>query len=698
MEIISLIEKHEGLSLEEKDKLKNYLKTINNLSNKSIQIANVLIKAKADYFTILSGLLLTDFRNDAKIIDNLDLPEIILTILNSILKIEKINIVDKEINTENIKNLLISIANDIRVIMVKLADVLVTAQDYKNMTKSEADNLHLLIKELYAPISARLGFSVLKSELQDLNIQYFYKDEYDKISRELDSLRKNREDEILINIKRLENMLTELNIKGKVYGRVKHISSIFNKLKDKHYTLAQIYDLLAVRIIVNTESECYTVLSSINTIYKPIDGRFKDYIIRPKANGYKSIHTTVITDNNDPLEIQIRTEAMHEFAEYGVAAHFLYKEKKNKNSSLDEKLTWVRKMIESTDFSTASDYLDELKTDLYANEIFVQTPLGKVISLKENSTPIDFAYAIHTDVGNKCVGSKVNGKIVPLSSCLKNGDVVEIITNPNSHGPSRDWLKIVNTNQARSKLNAFFKKEMKEDNIKRGKSILEATCKTKHIDLKCLLVDEWLKELFNKWALKTLDDLYASVGYGGLTSTQVINKLLSKYKEKQKIENISEQKNYQKPKANDKGIVFANNLEGLMIRFAKCCSPVPGDEIVGFVSQGRGVTIHEKSCYNVKNLNKDRLIEAHFADVQDKKFNAKINIVATKANNIIVNVTKLITDNKLDLTGVNVSSIDSNSILLKVYVDVKDTRELQGLINKLESVKDVIEVKREKGE
>ena len=694
MKILELIKNYEYISTEEKENIINLINALN-LNSKSEEIVKVLLKNKADYISIICGLLLTDFRQNNEIIENLNIPEICKTILNSVLKIENVNIVNEEISTENIKNLLISIANDIRVI--KLADVLVTALNCENLSKSEADNLHLLIKELYAPISARLGLSVLKSNLQDLNIKYYNKTEYERINNELKSFKINREEELEKNTQKLKDLLKDLNIEGVVYGRVKHISSIFNKLKDKNYNLAQIYDLLAVRVIVNTESECYEVLSNINSIYKPIDGRFKDYIIRPKPNGYKSIHTTVITENNDPLEIQIRTHKMHEFAEYGVAAHFLYKEKKSKTSSLDEKLKWVRKMLEDTDFSTASDYLDELKTDLYANEIFVQTPLGKVISLKENSTPIDFAYAIHTDVGNKCVGCRVNGKMVPLTTYLNNGDVVEIITNPNSHGPSRDWLKIVNTSQARNKLNSFFKKEMKEENIKRGKSILEATCRAKHIDFKSIFKEEWLKELYEKWALKTIDDLYASVGYGGLTSTQVINRLFSKYKQEQNVITSLNEKVINTKKSNDKGISFDNGIDGLMIRFAKCCNPVPGDEIVGFISQGRGVTIHAKECKNINNLNKERLINAYFTEVQNKKFNAKVNIIAKKSNTVIVNLTKLISEEKIDLTGVNVNNNEDN-ILIQVYVDVKNTQELNSLITKLNGVKDVIEAKRAKGE
>lgn len=693
--INSLIDDCKCLLNEEKNKIKEYVNAFKP-DEKSYDIAKVLINNNADYYSILSGIYLTDFRKNPELIKELNLPKTSMNLLNSIIKIENIKLVNEEISTENIKNLLISIANDIRVILIKLADILVDAENIDKFSKSEADNLHLLIKELYVPISARLGLSSIKSELQDLNVKYLYPSEYQKIENELEKLLKNRDIEVEKNIKKLQDLLKKLNIDGKVYGRVKHISSIFNKIKDKNYNISQIYDLLAVRIIVNTESECYEVLSYINSMFEPIDGRFKDYIARPKPNGYKSIHTTVITDNNDPLEIQIRTTKMHEFNEYGVAAHFLYKEKKTKTDELDQKLTWVRKMLENSNLTSSADYLDELKTDLYANEIFVQTPLGKVISLKEESTPIDFAYSIHSQIGNQCVGSKVNGKLVPLSTKLKNGDVVEIITSPNGH-PSRDWLKLVNTSIAKNRLKAYFKKQNKEENIRRGKEILEDTCKAKHIELKDLLVDEWLNELYIKWTLKNLDDLYASVGFGSLTSTQVVNKLFNKYKEQQKLQEDITKKIIKKSNSS-KDVTFDNNLDNLMVRFAKCCSPVPGDEIIGFVSQGRGITIHAKDCGNVKNFDKNRIVNAYFNDQINKKFDAHINILANKSNTIIVNVTKLLSEEKVDISGVNVYNLEKNQQLLSLYVSVKDTNELNSIINKLSSLKDVLEVKRAKGE
>lgn len=693
--INSLIDDCKCLLNEEKNKIKEYINAFKP-DEKSYDIAKVLINNNADYYSILSGIYLTDFRKNPELIKELNLPKTSMNLLNSIIKIENIKLVNEEISTENIKNLLISIANDIRVILIKLADILVDAENIDKFSKSEADNLHLLIKELYVPISARLGLSSIKSELQDLNVKYLYPSEYQKIENELEKLLKNRDIEVEKNIKKLQDLLKKLNIDGKVYGRVKHISSIFNKIKDKNYNISQIYDLLAVRIIVNTESECYEVLSYINSMFEPIDGRFKDYIARPKPNGYKSIHTTVITDNNDPLEIQIRTTKMHEFNEYGVAAHFLYKEKKTKTDELDQKLTWVRKMLENSNLTSSADYLDELKTDLYANEIFVQTPLGKVISLKEESTPIDFAYSIHSQIGNQCVGSKVNGKLVPLSTKLKNGDVVEIITSPNGH-PSRDWLKLVNTSVAKNRLKAYFKKQNKEENIRRGKEILEDTCKAKHIELKDLLVDEWLNELYIKWTLKNLDDLYASVGFGSLTSTQVVNKLFNKYKEQQKLQEDITKKIIKKSNSS-KDVTFDNNLDNLMVRFAKCCSPVPGDEIIGFVSQGRGITIHAKDCGNVKNFDKNRIVNAYFNDQINKKFDAHINILANKSNTIIVNITKLLSEEKVDISGVNVYNLEKNQQLLSLYVSVKDINELNSIINKLSSLKDVLEVKRAKGE
>ena len=691
----TLIESNKFLSSEEKDKLINFT-NIKPISSKSYEIASVLLNNNTDYYSILSGLFLTDFRKNENFIDELNLPDTSINILKSVIKIEQINLVNEEISTENIKNLLISIANDIRVIIVKLADVLVKAKHVDELDKKDADYLHLLIKELYAPISARLGLSSIKSELQDLNVKYYYPKDYEKIEKDLKKLLKNRDIEVEKNIKKLQKLLVKLNINGKVYGRVKHISSIFKKLKDKNYNIHQLYDLLAVRVIVNTENECYEVLSYINSMFEPIDGRFKDYIARPKPNGYRSIHTTVITGNNDPLEIQIRTKEMHEFDEYGVAAHFLYKEKKSKTSNLDEKLIWVRKMLENRNLTSSTDYLDELKTDLYANEIFVQTPLGKVISLKENSTPIDFAYAIHSDIGDKCVGSKVNGKLVPLSTSLKNGDVVEIITNPNAH-PSRDWLKIVNTSLAKHRLKSYFKKQNKEENIKRGKDILEEICKAKRVELKDLLIEDWLNELYVKWSLKGLDDLYASVGFGSLTGTQVINKLFNKYRQQQKFEEVFTKKTNNKISSN-KDVTFDNNLDNLLVRYAKCCSPVPGDEIIGFVSQGRGITIHAKDCGNVKNFDRNRIINAYFNDQINKKFEAHIKILANKTSNIILNITKLLSDEKIELSGVNVFNIEKNQQLLSIFVNVKDVNELNSIINKLSSLKDVIEVTRAKGE
>lgn len=677
-----------NLSEEEKNTIYEILS--NSKSKKSKEILEVLVENKADYVCLVCGAILDDYRIDPTIISKHNLPKVCQSILASIIKIENIKIVNEEISTNNIKNLLISMANDLRVILIKLAETVVICENPKDQTKEELNNLHLIVKELYVPICARLGLSVLKNRLQDLNLKYYHPKDYEKITKELNALIENRDEEISKNKKILQRLLKKLKIDGEVYGRAKHISSIYNKLQDKHKKLNQIYDLLAVRIIVNTEEECYEVLSNINSIYEPLDNRFKDYIARPKANGYRSIHTTVITQDNDPLEIQIRTKEMHEFAEYGIAAHFLYKEKKTKISSLDDKLIWIRKMLENTDLSSASDYLDELKADLYANEIFVQTPLGKVINLNENSTPIDFAYLIHTDIGNKCVGCKVNNKLVPLTTKLKNGDVVEIITNQNAK-PSRDWLKIVTTHQARSKLNSFFKKEMKDENIKNGKQILEATSKQKKVELKSLLNEEWLEELYQKWSLKGLDDLYASVGYGSLTSTQVINKLLNKYKAKQKSEEtlkIQPRKNSNE----DNGVIFENNLQGLLVRFAKCCSPIPGDEIVGFISKGNGVTIHNKECKNVQNFDEDRLINVKFCN-EGKLFNAHLVVFSEKKENLVMNVTKTIFNEKINLTGLNV--VDSNKeIILHIYIDVKDINQLQDLINKLAVVNGVIDIKR----
>ena len=692
MEILNLVKKTKYYSQEEISNLEEILKHLK-IDTIGLSICKNLLEIKVDFITLVCGLVLKEYRENKEILNIL--PSGTEKILEALVKIDNVNIVDNEITTENIKNLLISIANDIRVIIIKLSEILSMAQNLLLFSESEQKYLHTLIKELYAPISARLGLSVIKSKLQDLNVEYFHPREYDKIKRELSALKVERERELNKNITYLKEMLKKLNINGDVYGRIKHISSIYNKLKDKNLTLSTIYDLLAVRVIVEDVNECYVVLSEINSVFKPIDGRFKDYIIRPKQNGYKSIHTTVISSNSDPLEIQIRTKEMHEFAEYGVAAHFLYKEKKSKTSQFDEKITWVRRMLENSDLSSSSDYLDELKNDLYANEIFVQTPLGKVISLKENATPIDFAYAIHSEVGNKCVGAKINGKIVPLTSHLKNGDVVEIITNPNSKGPSRDWLKIVNSTLAKNRMRAFFKREMKEENIKKGKSMLEATAKIKKVDLKNLLVEDWLKELYDKWTLKSLDDLYSAVGYGGLTSTQVINKLYNKYRSTLKTERVFSQK--QNPNKKQENAVEFEGIDNLMVRYAKCCSPVPGDEIFGFISQGRGIAIHTKSCPNIAGLDKNRIIKAKWLENLDKKFTCSFNIQMLKNGTSVLELTKKLTELKVELMGLKVSNLDSFTNLIQIEVNVKDTEELTSLINKLSQDKNIIKIERAKG-
>ncbi len=701
--IKEIIENYVNFSSEEKNDLIKFVEK-ENFDNHSLSVAKILIENNADYVTVLSGLYLSKYREDSEVIKDKNLPIDCETILSSLLKIENINLTNDEISTENIKNLLISIANDIRVILIKLADVVAFAKeideclDAKSSAKishDEAYNFHTIVKELYAPISARLGLSNIKSALLDYNIRFFHKSEYDKIGASLDEFYRNRYQEIEINISKIKNTLNSLNIKSKVYGRIKHISSIFNKLKDKNKTLAQIYDLLAIRVICQTKDECYEVLSIINSLYEPIDGRFKDYISRPKQNGYQSIHTTVITENNDPLEIQIRTQEMHDFAEYGIAAHFLYKEKKTKESELDKKLIWVKKLLENTEFSSASDYLTELKNDLYASVIFVQTPLGKVISLKENSSPIDFAYCVHTEVGNKCVGAKVNGKLVPLNSTLKNGDVVEIITSQNGK-PSRDWLKIITTKEARSKLNSYFKNDFKEENIKRGKLMLEATCKNKHIEPKSLLCYAWLKELFDKWTLKSLDDLYACIGHGTLTSTQVVNKLLAKFRQQQKISSEIKATRSHSGGA-EKDVEFENGISGLLIRFAKCCLPVPGDEIVGFISRGKGITIHAQNCPNVASLAKDRLIKASFVKNSNNKFNSHLIVQTLKSSNVILNITKILLDEKINMTGLNTTKT-SDQQLIDLYVDVKNLDELNKLMQKIKKISGVYEVERSKGE
>lgn len=686
-------------NLEDYLKLENVFVKIKNLNiedlddcvSVSLKMYKLIEPLNLDINSLIVTFILPFNFNEEQIKQLLNDNDEALTLYNSIKKLSNINYSDDTAEVENLREMFVAIAKDIRVIIIKLANVLVIAENLKDKTSEFANKLHYEIKEIYAPLAARLGLSFIKTKLYDLSMEFYKPLEFERLTKLLNEDIDKRQKTIEKVKSQLQKSLNELNIDGSVSGRIKSCYSIYNKLSSKNLNLNQIYDIVALRVMVKTVNECYAVLGAIHTQYDLLDGRFKDYIAKPKQNGYQSLHTCVIVENM-PLEIQIRTYDMHNHAEYGIAAHWLYKEHKNKTSSLDEKLVWIRKIIENNEITTASDFLDNLKTDVYSDEIFVQTPQGKIIQLVENSTPIDFAYMIHSEIGNKCVGCKINGKMQPLNTSLNNGDIVEIITSTNSKGPSRDWLKICKTNQAKSKINSFFKKEMKDENIKKGKSILEQACKIKNISMHDLFQEKYLFSVYEKYSLKNLDEIYALVGYGSLNSSQVLNKLYSCYKLEHGEINKKIPVNTIK---NDSTTSAINGLNDVMIKFARCCNPIPGDDIIGYISRGNGLTIHKYDCSSLSQFEQDRLMKLEWnKDASNESYNAGIQILVTNTSGVLAEITNKISEKKININYINSEKGKDGNIFINVGINIKNKQELNELCKKIENMPNVLSIVR----
>ena len=542
-----------------------------------------------------------------------DYGEEVLNFLHALKKLIEIDYQNEEQEAENIRKMFFALAKDIRVIIVKLCFILAELKYLIKENKTEQLNIKSKqTLELFAPLAARLGLSSLKSELEDLAFKSLHAKRYEEIKEEVEKKYKEREKTVENLKSEVRKFMNELSIEGEITGRKKHIYSIYKKLNEKNGNLDKIYDLVAVRAILNSVEDCYALLGKINSSVTPLQNRFKDYIAIPKSNGYQSLHTTVMF-KNVPVEIQIRTKEMHRNAEFGVAAHWMYKEKRNKLDSLDERLGWIREIMEKEKQMSSEEIIDSLKVDIYDGEIFVQTPKGKVIHLPEGASSIDFAYAIHSDIGNKCIGAKVNGKMCPITKKLENGDIVEIVTNPNSKGPSRDWLKIIKTTGARNKILAFFKKEMKDENIKNGKLFFEQAIKNLGYSVNKLTDKKYLEKLVDKSGFFTLDELFASIGYGSSSAKIFAGKLVNIYQQQFRAERKVEdqiifEENIDGEKPTEENI-DVDGMNNLMIKFANCCQPMVGDEIVGFVSHGQGIVVHRKRCPNLAFFDKDRLID-----------------------------------------------------------------------------------------
>lgn len=657
------------------------------------EIAEVVVRLKLDANSVCASIIFPFVSEHNDAIEKFAPNKEVLKILEMLLSVEKYS--REYSDAEGLKEMLIAITKDIRVIIIKSAQVLVFARkNVQNINNDQAIRVFKSIDDIYSPISARLGLSEIKSELQDLSFQFHKPEEFRKLTDEVKKetrANKNMLGKIVNNIK---DLVKKNGIDCTCYGRIKHISSIYNKITSKKVSLKNIYDISAVRILVENVSECYMALGLVHSHFVPVDGRFKDYIASPKPNGYQSLHTTVHFQN-EFFEVQIRTYAMHDFAEYGVAAHFLYKEHKRSLANVDKKLLSIRKLLENKDSVSSGELLEELKTDVYLGEIFVQTPLGKVIKLVESATPIDFAYAIHSDVGNKCVGAKVNGLMVPLTTPLSNGDVVEILTATNAKGPSRDWLKYAKLHSTKQKINSFFKKQMKEENVKLGKSMLEQVAKTYEVSLSSLLKDEWINPILKRQSLLSVDELYAGVGCGSIGAEKVVHALINaKVLEEKKSKTILDQVASRNPvKIENKAQILG--AEGMLTNYCRCCNPIPGDEIIGYVSRGRGIVIHNVLCENISKLDPSRFIKVGWNIDSDENFTftSIIDILAKSGGNIYVELTNALGEVGVKVQSINTTEVANGELLIKIGVLVHDKNQLSQVKNKLSSLKSVFEVK-----
>jgi len=669
-----------------------------------INTASILVDHGLD-FACISAALLHDVIEDTDCSDDVlkrKFGDEIHYLVMSVTKLSKIKFKSiEEEQTENYRKLFLSIANDSRVIFIKLADRLHNIRTLESLPREKQVRIAKETLEIYAPIASRLGFSQIKIELEDLCFKYLYPDDYYELSNQLEIKRK--ESMAMVNriIDRLSAELIASHIKADIKGRPKHLYSIYKKMKNQGKTLDEIYDLIAIRVIVETESQCYTVLGIIHSLWKPIPGRFKDYISMPKPNQYQSLHTTVISNFGQVFEIQIRTIEMNRVAEYGLAAHWKYKENKEniKFSEHDKHIGWIQEMVESeNEIKDSAEFLAALKTNILPNEIFVFTPKGDVIDLPLDSTPLDFAYRIHSEIGNSCVGAKINGKLVPLNTTLKTGDVIEILTQKNAKGPSRDWLKIVKSSQAKSKIKAFFKKIQQEDNIKLGRDILEREAKRRGYNLSDLIsIKESLQNLNERYSITSLDEMYASVGHGSLTSNQIITKLIDRYVKHQYVANPQPAfETSQDKKRKNISNILIEGYDGFLVKLSKCCNPLPGDLIVGYASRGTGVSIHRIDCPNIKNMEKERLLEAKWADSQNatQLYTAYLKMECEDRAGLVNSFIPLLAAKGVSISSLEIHKKPMNKTHISLGLEIKEAAELESIIQKLSELPEVISVRR----
>ena len=683
-------------------------------------VAIILAELELDKESIIAGLLHDVVEDTVMTSEDVarEFGDEVALLVDGVTKLTQLNYQhDKiEVQAENLRKMFLAMAKDIRVIMIKLADRLhnMRTMQYQSPAKQVEKSRETM--DIYAPIAHRLGISKIKVELDDLSMKYLMPDTYNDLVKQVDINRPGREAFIKSIIKEVGMHISNAGIEAEIDGRVKHFFSIYRKMVNQNKTLDQIYDIFAVRIKVDTVKDCYAALGVIHEMYKPIPGRFKDYIAMPKPNMYQSLHTTLIASNGQPFEVQIRTYEMHRIAEYGIAAHWKYKEGKTGGSDKSEeaKLSWLRQILEwQRDMSDNKEFLSSIKNDLnlFSDSVYCFTPTGDVKTLPAGSNPIDFAYSIHSAVGNKMVGARVNGKLVNIDYEIKNGDRIEIITSQNSKGPSRDWLSMVKSTQARNKINQWFKQELKEDNIIKGKELISNYCKSKGIVLSEINKPEFVEKALRKYGYKDWNAVLAAVGHGALKEGQIVNKLNEEYQktkkaeitDKQVLDSIvaSESKEKEKEKKGKGGIVV-KGIHDVAVRFSKCCNPVPGDEIVGFVTRGRGISIHRTDCVNILNFpanERARLIEAEWEQTEnkDEKYSAEINIYAGNRKGLIVDISRLFTEANIDVRFMNSRVNKKQLATINLGFVVSGKEELNRLIDNLRKIDGVTDIERATG-
>ena len=685
-------------------------------------VAIILADLEMDKETIVAGMLHDVVEDTTMTLDEIsaEFGEEVALLVDGVTKLGQLNYSqDKlEAQAENLRKMFLAMAKDIRVIIVKLADRLHNMRTMEFMTPAKQKEKSRETMDIYAPIAQRLGISKIKTELDDLSLKYYQPEVYNQLVHDLNARKTEREEFVQQIVAEVSKHMKNADIEAKVYGRVKHFFSIYKKMVNQNKTLDQVYDLFAVRIIVDSVKDCYAALGVIHEMYTPIPGRFKDYIAMPKANMYQSLHTTLIGPSGQPFEIQIRTEEMHKTAEYGIAAHWKYKETGGSNTkglnTQEEKLNWLRQILEwQRDMSDNREFLSLLKgdLDLFQEDVYCFTPNGDVKNLPNGSTPVDFAYAIHSAVGNKMVGARVNGKLVNIDYKIQNGDRIEILTSQNSKGPSRDWLNIVKSTQAKSKINSWFKKEYKEDNIIRGKDLISTYCKSKGINLPDIIKPKYQQIVQKKYGFRDWDAVLAAIGHGGLKEGQVVNRLLEEYEKEHKkeitdeniLEKISEANKQRVHIAKSKSGIVVKGINDMAVRFSKCCNPVPGDEIVGFVTRGRGMSIHRTDCINIINLSdveRSRLITAEWEDndlEEGGQYLAELKIFADDRRGLLLDVSKVFTEEKIDVKSMNTRTSKKGTATMEMGFVVHGREELNRVIGKLRQIENVIDIERTTG-